>query len=111
MIISEPLLEFDYEGTGDMDRYLRRLNALLRTVSGTCPGARDFGLSGEFQDTPPAVAQTAYSVEVYEKVEKYIPEVEILEITFVWDDSTMRPRIVLGINEDYDEEDQEEEEW
>lgn len=107
----QPLLQFDLENEYELERYRRALETLYATVEGTCPGDRGFGLSNEYVDELPEVAESTFSLEVYNKTEMYVPQVEILDITFEHDkEGTMRPKIIIGLNEEYNEEEYDEEE-
>lgn len=109
-MINEPLLQFDFEEAEKIAIYKRQLETLFSTVEGTCPGDRNFGLSNEYQDEPPEVAESSFSLEVYNKTEEYVPQVEILDIEFEHNlEGGMRPKITFGLNEDYDEEEDDEE--
>lgn len=104
-IIDEPILQFDYGTAEEIEVYRRRLQTLYSTVEGTCPGDRNFGLSDEYQDEPPDIAESTFSLEVYNKTEEYVPQVEIQDIRFEHDlEGRMRPVICFGLNEEYDEE-------
>lgn len=111
--IEQPLLDLGNEN--GLERYRRALETLYATVEGTCPGDRRFGLSNEYVDELPEVAKSTFSLEVYNKTEIYVPQVEILEITFEHDaEGRMRPKITVGLNEEYNEEeydDEEEDGW
>lgn len=91
---------------------MKRLNCLYSTVEGTCPMNREFGITIEAVDKPPQVAKNIYALDVVEKTEKYIPDVEVEEVTFEVDGENLIPHIKLKENEDYDsEEEEDEEEW
>ena len=107
--MKQPLLQMDFESGNELERYRKALETLYATVEGTCPGDRRFGLSNEYVDQLPEVAESTLSLELYNKTELYVPQVEILDISFVHNgDGSMRPEITIGLNEEYDEE---EEEW
>lgn len=111
MSINEPLLLFDYEKAEELEGYQRQLQTLYTTVEGTCPGDRHFGLSPEYQDESPPVAESTLSLEIYNKTEEYVPQVEVLDIQFTYgEEGQMIPQITIGLNEEYDEEEYEEEE-
>lgn len=109
-VMAEPLLEFDFEDAALVELYRRQLMTLYATVEGTCPGDRQFGLSPEYQDEPPDVAESTFALEVYNKTEEYVPQVEIRDIRFEHNsEGMMKAKIVFGLNEEYDEEDEEDE--
>lgn len=108
-VFEEPLLQFDFENASQIEIYRRQLETLYSVVEGTCPGDRNFGLSNEYQDEPVNVAESTYSLEVYNKTEEYVPQVEIRDIQFEHgEDGQMIPKITFGLNEEYeyDEEDE-----
>lgn len=111
----QPLLQFDPENENELERYRRGLETLYSTVEGSCPGDRKFGLSNEYVDELPEVAESTLSLEIYNKTEIYVPQVEILDITFEHDgEERMRPKITVGLSEEYNEEeydDEEEDGW
>ncbi|MCM1245904.1 MAG: hypothetical protein NC293_09720 [Roseburia sp.] len=110
MKMDEPLLQFDYGNAEELEGYRRQLQTLYTTVEGTCPGDRNFGLSPEYQDEPPDVAESTLSLEIYNKTEEYVPQVEVLDIQFAYgEDGQMIPKVMVGLNEEYDEEEYEEE--
>lgn len=114
-MIEQPLLQFGLEYKSELERYRIALETLYATVEGTCPGDRRFGLSNEYVDELPEVAESTFSLEVYNKTEIYVPQVEIFDITFEHDaEGSMRPKITVGLNEEYSDEeydDEEEDGW
>ncbi len=102
--MEEPLLQFDFGSAEQAEIFKRQLETLYATVEGTCPGDRGFGLSCEYQDETPDVAECTLALEIYNKTEEYVPQVEILDIEFEHDMSGgMRPKITFGMNEDYED--------
>ena len=95
--MKQPLLQFEPDNENELERYRRGLETLYATVEGTCPGDRKFGLSNEYVDEPPEVAKSTFSLEVYNKTEIYVPQVEILDITFEHDtEGRIRAEITMG---------------
>lgn len=113
--MKQPLLQFEPDNENELERYRRGLETLYSTVEGSCPGDRKFGLSNEYVDELPEVAESTFSLEVYNKTEAYVPQVEILDISFENDaEGRIRPKITIGLNEEYNEEeydDEEEDGW
>ncbi len=113
--MKQPLLQMDFESGNELERYRKALETLYATVEGTCPGDRRFGLSNEYVGQLPEVAESTFSLEVYNKTEIYVPQVEVLDIAFEHDtEGRMRPKITVGLNEEYSEEeydDEEEDGW
>ena len=108
-VINEPLLQFDFANADQAEYYRRQLKTLYATVEGTCPGDRRFGLSNEYQDELPAVAESTYALEIYNKTEEYVPQIEIRDIKFEHGaDGQLKPVILFGLNEDYDEDEDDE---
>ena len=58
-----------------------RLRTLMMCTEGTIPGSRYFGLIGDFLDEPVNMIPNQLAVELQEKVDRYIPEVNIAEVT------------------------------
>lgn len=63
---------------------VERVNAQLRSLilsrERTIPGSRGFGLSGDFVDLPSYEAASEFAVELEEKVDEFIPEIDISEV-------------------------------
>lgn len=63
---------------------VERVNAQLRSLilsrERTIPGSRGFGLSGDFVDLPSYEASSEFAVELEEKVDEFIPEIDISEV-------------------------------
>lgn len=68
----------DMTGLQSIDR---RLKALILTAEGTLPGSRAFGLAPEFLDTQTREAANLLALELSEKAEIYVPEVEIADVS------------------------------
>ena len=64
----------------DIDRIDGELKALILTSTGTIPGSRNFGLTGEYLSRPPNEAVNVLAMELEEKVEEFIPEIEIVNV-------------------------------
>lgn len=71
------------------------LRNLIMTPVGTCGMNRDFGLDWSFLDLPTEAAKAAYSAELIEKVERFIPSVRVKEITWSAAGETLKPRVVI----------------
>ena len=88
--------------------YQEQISILCSTIAGTIPLDRDFGIDSACLSKPPDVATALLSVEIMEKVEKYIPQLIVNSVEFSSsDDGTLTPIIKVGYNEDYaaDEDD------
>ena len=66
------------------ERSIERVNAQLRSLilsrERTIPGSRGFGLSGDFVDLPSYEAASEFAVELEEKVDAFIPAIDISEV-------------------------------
>ena len=88
---------------------MQQLNTLYQTIEGTCPMDREFGLTIEGLDKPPQIAKNIYAIDIVEKTEKYVPQVEVSEVTFEVENERLCPHVKIKTNEDYEEG--EDEEW
>lgn len=71
------------------------LRNLVLTPVGTCGMNRDFGLDWSFVDMPTEAAKAAYSAELIEKVERFIPSVRVKEITWTASGERLCPKVVV----------------
>lgn len=55
---------------------------ILSTPELSVPLDREFGISGECVDKPLGVAQAIITAEIFEKVERLEPRVQVIEVTF-----------------------------
>jgi hypothetical protein len=78
---NEILIE-DISGMTDFQRIDSNLRTLLKSLEGTIPGSRGFGLSISPIDMYPNEARNAFCADLDEKVSEYIPEIEITDIDF-----------------------------
>ena len=63
-------------------KIILQLQTLFSTPVGSVALDRDFGLDMSFIDMPIPTAQALLSAEVINKIAKYIPEVQAIEINF-----------------------------
>lgn len=63
-----------------IERVNAQLKALILTRERTIPGSRGFGLSGDYLDAPCYEVSSEFGVELEEKVDVYIPEIDITEV-------------------------------
>ena len=75
MIIGEELPE--------VERIDSQLKALILSAEGTIPGSRGFGLPQNFVSMNPREAANILAVELEEKVEEFIPEITIADVTAI----------------------------
>ncbi len=71
------VIEFDGE-----ENLRRQIRTLLSTRAGSVPVDRDFGISWTFLDEPPEVAESLFYQELLQKMEKYIPDIQIKSVSF-----------------------------
>ena len=103
-------LEYD-QIESNLERYRERLSALLSTTAGTQPMDREFGIdtSGAIGMSPPA-AKNTLAVEIIDKIQRYIPEVEVDGIDFEYTaDGELKPIIYLTDSDNDEEEDEDDE--
>lgn len=67
-------------GEAPIERVNAQLKALILTRERTIPGSRGFGLSGDYLDAPCYEVSSEFGVELEEKVDIYIPEIDIAEV-------------------------------
>ena len=67
-------------GEAPIERINAQLRALILTRERTIPGSRGFGLSGDYLDAPCYEVSSEFGVELEEKVDIYIPEIDIAEV-------------------------------
>lgn len=77
------------------DELARTLTTLFSTRAGAQPGDRDFGISWQCLDEIPEVAESLFFLEAIKKVERYEPRVEISDITYSYENGTLKPHIYL----------------
>lgn len=67
-------------GDTSIERVNAQLKSLILARERTIPGSRGFGLSGDYLDAPCYEVASAFGVELEEKVDIYIPEIDIAEV-------------------------------
>lgn len=65
----------------EMQGYVFRLETLIHCVEQTIPGSRNFGLPQDYLDLPLVEAENLFAAELQDKVDIYIPEISIAEVT------------------------------
>lgn len=84
----------------EIEKYDLLLKTLLVSAEETIPGSRGFGILSDYISFPPQVAMNMFTVDLYEKAEKYIPEIEIKDITWTADElGNTSPTIYIGRRE------------
>lgn len=73
--------EYLLDSGDEIPVYLRRqLELLLATPAGSVVLDRDFGVDMRVVDQPPEEARTFMAVDLADKIERYIPELELREV-------------------------------
>ena len=67
-------------GEAPIERINAQWKALILTRERTIPGSRGFGLSGDYLDAPCYEVASEFGVELEEKADIYIPEIDIAEV-------------------------------
>jgi hypothetical protein len=81
-------VEFNVRGTLDeQEDVLRCLRNLILTPAGTIPLDRDFGIDNSCLGYPIDVAQNVFAVELIDKVQKYEPRANVVEVSFTPDNN------------------------
>jgi len=94
-------------GEAPIERVNAQLKALILTRERTIPGSRGFGLSGDHLDAPCYEVASEFGVELEEKVDIYIPEIDIAEVKVDADiDGTVDTQISVRWRDGYDSTDQ-----
>lgn len=74
-------MEIKYESRLHED-IIKQINFLVATPVGTVACDRDFGMDMSFVDKPLPIAQTLFTAELVEKLNRYIPSVRLQKVTF-----------------------------
>lgn len=92
------------DGMSDFERIDHNLRALIVSIEETIPGSRGFGLDIGVFDLMPMEARNAFSAELDEKVEQFMPEIRIADVSFDFGmDGTMSLEIYVERNDEYQE--------
>lgn len=90
MTISEVVLQGLNDNDNDEDKVaIRRVRSLIQHTEYMLPGSRGFGMSGEYVDENPEEMENDFAADLYDKIEKYVPEVDIEDIE--WKESDTEP--------------------
>mgnify|MGYP002623587881 CR=1 FL=1 len=80
----------------EVEEILRCLRAIILTPAGSAPAYRNFGVNNEILDMPMNMAQTAFTVEVMEKVARYEPRVIVEAVEFTPGlDGSIKAKVVI----------------
>lgn len=79
---------------------------ILSSLEFDCPLERELGLNGSFIDKPIEVSKALLTADIYDKVEKFEPRAEIVEISFDidYDTGKITPTVEVEIDGEYDNE-------
>lgn len=69
----------------DGERAKRRLKTLVRSIEGMYPMNRSVGIRSDVLDMPIQVAISLFSADIYTKAEKYLPEIQIVDVSCAYD--------------------------
>ena len=96
-------IESSIIGDGDLEEYNEQLQCLIASVEGTLPGSRGFGISPDVLDSSPVVALNRFAMSLQEKVEQFIPDIEVLNVSGQTsdiksnpDESSLNAKIYIG---------------
>ena len=93
-IIFEDAVENDLEN---------QVKTLLSSVEGSFVCNRKFGIRPDIVDQPMQLAQSRYVADVHDKIELFIPQVMVNDITFRFENDTLYPIVYLATNENYED--------
>ena len=96
-------MESSIIGDEDLEEYNEQLQCLIASTERTLPGSRGFGISPDVLDGPPGETLNRLAMSLQEKVEQFIPEIEVLnvsgqtnDIENTPDDSSLTAKIYIG---------------
>lgn len=74
----------------------RNVETLLSTREGTQPVDRNFGINWDCLDQRPEIAESIFLQEIIQKIDKYIPRIEVQEVRYeIHEGGRLFPRIIL----------------
>lgn len=117
MYLNNIVIESD-ENTETISEIIEGINFLCSTPTGKYPMNRDFGIDQDLLDEPVTSVRSLLAIEYKEKIERYEPRVEVMDVYFEFDEETgaLTPHIELDLitqsteEEELDEEFEEEDE-
>lgn len=89
-------MEFSLIFQDEEKKLQKDMNMLLSTRSGSVPVDREFGLDWGCLDTLPEVAESLLYQELLNKVERYVPDVQIEDVEFEHNPQNGEMRVVVG---------------
>ena len=97
----------DYQDSS-RDRIRKKINNLLRTIEGTYPMNRSYGIRSVILDAPLPVAKVMLAEDIYAKSEQYIREIVVTDVRFRTDeDDILYPVIYAELAENEEGDDPE----
>lgn len=99
-------IESNISADENLEGYNEQLQCLIAAVEGTLPGSRGFGISPDVLDSSPGEALNRFAMSLQEKVEQFIPDIEVLDVSGQMnsiknapDDSSLSAKISIGRRE------------
>lgn len=98
--INNSYIDFEAEGVNEIFQNVR---TIIKTIKGTVPLDRNFGIDISFLDSPIEVAKAKMRAEVINAIRVYEPRAEIVKVVFLGDDSNgvIVAKVVIEIDEQY----------
>ena len=94
----------DSGGMENFEKYDLFLKTLCTSIEGTIPGNRDFGMDADCLSEAPDVAINLFAADLQEKIEKFLPEIEIADITWTaHEDGSLTPVVSIKKKEGQDD--------
>lgn len=91
-------------GATGLEQLEQEIRTVLATRKGSVPLDRDFGLSWEYVDLPISEAMPYMVAEIGQQLEKYVPRIRVLDISFSSSDPVdgrLEPSVIVEIREEY----------
>lgn len=88
-------LQFEYDSP-ENENIVRCMANLFRTIQGTVPGNRGFGIDGECIAKPPDIAAEMITQDIFEKTEFFMPEVAITDSSYEVTDEKINLYLKIG---------------
>lgn len=112
MFLNNIVIEAD-ENMENLAEIVEGVTFLCSTTTGTYPMNRDFGIDQDFMDEPITAVRPLLAIEYKEKIERYEPRVEVLDVWFEYDEDTgaLTPHVELDLITQSEEDEELEEEY
>lgn len=93
--------EINFRPQNKLEEIFQNVNTIIGTISGTVPLSRKFGTLETYIDDPTPISKIKFIPEIKEKVERYEPRVQVLEVRYGPEslDGLVQPIVIIGINE------------